>query len=115
MQRGSGIGTIVSSIFRALVPWIRKGATALVKSAPAKRLAKRATKTALKAAGNFAGDVVSGKNVKNSAKVNIAQVQKGLEKALTKIADPPPKKQKRVIGSKVKRAPMPPPPASLID
>lgn len=104
LQRGSGIGTVISSIFRALVPWIKRGAGALVKSRPVKRLAKRAGQSALKAAGSFASDVVAGQNAKKSAKVNLKQVQQGLSKALANVGNPPPQAKKKKVIVKPKKA-----------
>lgn len=76
LQRGTGIGVVFSSIFRALVPWIKRGAGAILKSKAVQNLAKKAGKSALKAAGSYATDAVA---KKLGDKIDVKQARKGLE------------------------------------
>jgi hypothetical protein len=55
LQRGHGIGNLLSGLFRAATPLLKKGAMAL---------GKRALKTGMK----IAGDAIQGKNIKQAAK-----------------------------------------------
>ena len=104
LQRGSGVGSILSLIFRSLVPWIKRGATALVKSKSVRWLAKSAGKTAAKSAASLAQDVLTGNSSKASAKNNLQNAKRGLQAALSKAMQPPPAKRKKVIIQKPGRA-----------
>jgi hypothetical protein len=100
LQRGSGIGSIISSIFRVLVPFLKTGAKAAIKSAPARKLFKAAKNTAVKTAGTMARDVLSGRSSKASAKLNLKKAQAGIENALDTAFDPTPLKRKRKPSSR---------------
>lgn len=113
MQRGSGIGVIISSIFRALVPWIKRGATTLLKSSSVRNLAKKAGKSALKSVGSMAASKL---NKALAGKVDLKRARKGIQSALAaaglnegapKPTPPgePVKKKRRVLAGKVSRYP----------
>ena len=104
LQRGSGVGSVLSLIFRSLVPWIKKGATALVRSKSVRKLAKSAGTTAAKSAASLARDVISGTSSKAGAKQNLQNAKRGLQMALSKAMQPTPPKKKKVIIQKPGRA-----------
>ena len=81
LQRGGGLGSIISSIFRVLVPFLKTGAVAAIKSAPAKNLFRAAKRTAVKTAGSMASDLLAGTSTNKSAKLNLKKAQAGIEKA----------------------------------
>ena len=101
LQRGGGIGAVISSLFRMLVPFIKKGAGTALKSQVVKRALrgslKAARKSAIRAAGDATGDILSGKNPKTKAKVNLQKARAGIEKALTTALSgrPDPSQQRR--------------------
>lgn len=114
MQRGSGIGVIISSIFRALVPWIKRGATTLLKSSSVRNLAKKAGKSALKSVGSMAASKL---NKALAGKIDLKRARKGIQSALTaaglsegapKPTPPgePVKKKRKVLAGKVSRYPI---------
>lgn len=82
LQKGAGIGAVLSSLFRVLVPFLKKGAKAAIKSAPVKRAFKSAKKAALVGATDIAKDVIGGRNPKTKAKLNLKAAQRGIERAL---------------------------------
>lgn len=86
LQRGRGIGAVLSGLFRVLVPFLKRGATAALKSAPVKKALKTAGSAAAITAGDFAADVLKGKNPKKKAGLNLQQAQKGIQKALEETA-----------------------------
>lgn len=82
MQRGGGIGTAVSTIFRMLVPFLKRNAHTVLKSQPVKRAIRVAKRSAVKTAGQAAKDLLSGKNPKEGAKLNLREAQAKVEQAL---------------------------------
>ena len=82
LQRGSGFGAVLSGLFRFLVPFLKRGATTALKSAPVRRALSSAKKSAVSAAGNAAMDLVSGKNPIPQAKINLKTAKKDITKAL---------------------------------
>jgi len=95
LQRGSGFGTVLSGLFRFLVPFLKKGTTAALKSAPVRRAITSAKKSAVSAAGNAAMNVVSGKNPLPQAKQNLQTAKEDIAKALLVKPTLPPKTRKR--------------------
>lgn len=109
LQRGSGVGAVLSSLFRLLVPWVKKGASALIKSKQVRGLAKSAGKAALQSASKFASDLAKGKPTKRAASLNLREAQRGIQDAISKAVKPPPVKKRKVTGQKaikVKHKPM---------
>lgn len=82
-QRGNGVGSILSGLFRLLTPFIKRGAKAALRSQPVRRALKSAKKSAIKTAASAATDLISGKNPKQNAQLNLKQAQLNIEKALT--------------------------------
>lgn len=78
LQRGNGIGSVLSGLFRMLVPFVKN----IARSAPAKRAIKSAQKSAIRLASNAAGEIVSGRNPKSRAKIDLKRAQANIEKAL---------------------------------
>lgn len=115
LQRGGGFGTVVSTLFRVLVPWLKRGAGAALKSETVRRAVrgslKAAKSSAVKAAGDATRDLLSGKNPKAGAKLNLSQAKQGIERALDrallttkKIAPTRPKAKKvKRVGSLKKK------------
>lgn len=89
LQRGSGFGTVLSGLFRFLVPFLKKGTKAALKSAPVQRALSSAKKSAVSAAGNAALNMVSGKNPIPQAKQNLQTAKQDIAKAL--LVQPTPK------------------------
>ena len=63
-MRGSGLGSIFAGLFSKVIPFI----SSIFKSSGAKKIIKKAHKSAVKAGLNFAEDAMAGKNVLKSAK-----------------------------------------------
>ena len=82
-QRGNGVGSILSGLFRLLTPFIKRGAKATLPSQPVRRALKSAKKSAIKTATSAATDLISGKNPKQNAQLNLKQAQLNIEKVLT--------------------------------
>lgn len=82
-QRGSGIGAVLSGLFRLLTPWIKRGAQAAIKSRPLKSALRAASKSALSTAATAASDIIAGKSPKANAKLNLQRAQKNITKAVT--------------------------------
>lgn len=98
LQRGNGIGSVLSGLFRVLVPFIKTGATSIAGSAPVQRAVKSAKKSAIKVAGNAAGELLSGRNPREKAKIDLKRAQSDIERAFT---TPEPLKQKKKKKKKV--------------
>ena len=93
-QKGNGVGSILSGLFRLLTPFIKRGAKAALRSQPVRRALKTAKRSAIKTATSAASDLIAGKNPKKNAQLNLKQAQLNIEKAIT--GAPPPKKNKKV-------------------
>ena len=104
-QRGQGLGNLFSGFLKRLIPLSRT----FFKSKPGKILKD----VALNTASHFAQDVLSGKNVKSSAKENLSEAKTNLgqllKQTLTESETPVPKKKqkrrivRRVVSSKRRR------------
>lgn len=66
-QRGYGIGSFLKGLFRSAVPLIKDGAKAI-------------GKTALSTGLNIASDVMSGRNIKSSARTRALEARDSLKK-----------------------------------
>ena len=106
MRRGAGIGSLFSSIFSSVVPFV-KGALNLgaqaAKSSVAKKLKKDLKRTATQAGLNVVADALQGKNVLQSSKEQVAKAAKILGQRASKTvrnaaATKKPKKAKRPFG-----------------
>lgn len=104
LQRGSGVGSVLSLIFRALVPWIKRGASALIRSKSVRRLAASAGKTAVKSASKMAQQAIAGTATKQTTAANLKRAKRGIQEALSKAIQPEPKKKKRVVTGKRHRS-----------
>lgn len=92
-QKGNGVGSILSGLFRLLTPFIKRGAKAALRSQPVRRALKTAKRSAIKTATSAASDLIAGKNPKKNAQLNLKQAQLNIEKAIT--GAPPLKKKKK--------------------
>ena len=92
-QKGNGVGSVLSGLFRLLTPFIKRGAKAALRSQPVRRALQSAKKSAIKTATVAASDLIAGKNIKQNAQLNLKQAQRNIEKAIT--GPPPAKKKKR--------------------
>ena len=63
-QKGSGLGSIIKSIGKIAMPLIKKAGRALLPIA--RRSARHIAREGVSALGEVAGDILEGKNVKNS-------------------------------------------------
>lgn len=82
VQRGRGLGAILSGLFRSFAPVARLGLNLgrkLISSPLAQKVGSTAMEAAKKSAVNIAADVIAGNNVKDSA-------QRELKDAKEKIA-----------------------------
>ncbi len=101
VQRGQGIGTVLVSIFRGLVPILKRSATSAVKIAlkggakaasskvvkhAAKKAIKVAKKEAIKAGLNTLGTAIQGGNVKESAKKDLNEARDQIGKTIKRAA-----------------------------
>lgn len=82
LQRGHGIGSVLSGLFRVLVPFLKRGAKTALRSKPVRRALNSAKNSAVKAAGNAASEVLAGRNPKARAKIDLRKAQAGIERAL---------------------------------
>lgn len=77
LMRGSGIGSIFSNIFKAIIPLATKAVNIGRKAATSstgQKILKAAKRTAVDAGLDIANDVLKGENVKTSAKKNLKSV-----------------------------------------
>ena len=75
IQRGKGLGSLLSSLFRKVVPAITSIGKSIIKSPVAKNVLSAAKDAAIDAGLNLASDVVSGKNLKSSLNENIGRAR----------------------------------------
>lgn len=113
IQRGRGIGGILSSLFKAIFPAVKAVGKALVKSPITKQIVTAAKNQAIDAGLNIAADTLSGENVGQSVlhRLGIASKEVGKSVRPTKRrkkplpTPPPPKKKKlRKIGKSYKKS-----------
>ena len=91
MQRGYGIGSVLSGMLRAVVPFLRRGAQAL---------GKQAFRTGL----DVGRDVLSGRKLKNSARQRTLQtVRNVVEKAGRQTAKRPQQSRPKTNNSQKKK------------
>lgn len=93
IQRGTGIGNFFSGLFRNFVPY----AQSFFKS----KAGQTVKDIALQAASNVASDVISGKNVKESATESLQKAKKRINTAIKNSLDN--------LHDKVEKEPLPPP------
>lgn len=98
LQRGNGFGSVLSGLFRVLVPFLKRGAKTAIRSAPVQRALKSAKKSAIKAAGNAAGEVLAGRNPKERVKIDLKKAQEGIEKALLRPGATSVKRKTKAVG-----------------
>ena len=67
LMRGSGLGSIFAGLFSKVIPFI----SSIFKSGGAKKILKKAHKSAVKAGLNLAEDAAAGKNLLKAAKQRI--------------------------------------------
>ena len=83
MQRGHGIGSVFSGLFKAAAPLLKRGA---------KAIGKQALSTGME----LASDLITGKNFKTAAKSRLRNAGSNLiNEAVTSIRRPPGKRVKR--------------------
>ena len=90
LQYGHGLGNLLGGLFRSAIPLLKKGATAL-------------GKTALEAGADIVDDVLSGQNVKSSVKKRARQAGRNLGNKAVKVART---SLSQKGGGKVKRKPV---------
>lgn len=101
-QKGGGIGSLVGSLFKTLVPALSRGASSLAKSPSVRRALSTAGKEAVKAGANAVTSVVQGQSAKPVLKKSLHRAKKRIAAAALKghCPSPAPKKMKH---SKKKR------------
>lgn len=82
-QRGNGVSSVLSGLFRLLTPFIKRGAKAALKSQTVQKALKSAKKSAIKTASTAASDLIAGRNPQRNAKINLKQAQLNIEKAIS--------------------------------
>lgn len=97
IQRGRGIGTVLSRAFKYLVPLVTKGAKAIFSSPVTREIASTAKNEAVKAGVGALSDVIAGKDVRPALKKAVAGTRKKtaqiLRSSVTKKAIKPPKRK----------------------
>jgi len=86
--RGAGIGSIFSSLFGSVVPFVKSALSVgkrAVKSSLGKKLTKELTRTVSQAGLNVVGDALSGENVLESSKRELAKATKKLGQKTAKV------------------------------
>ena len=99
-QKGNGVGSILSGLFRLLTPFIKRGAKAALRSQPVQRALKTAKRSAIKTAATAASDLIAGQNPKKNARLNLQQATRNIEKAITSAPQPQKKKKKAALFKK---------------
>lgn len=97
---------MLSGLFRFLVPFLKRGGKAALKSGAVQRALSSAKKSAVNAAGSAAMDVIKGKSPLPNAKVNLQTAKRNITQAI--LTAPPsgkkPKKTKFSKAAKQKRS-----------
>ena len=111
MQRGRGLGAILSRVFGRLIPFLKSTGAKVLKSATskatkkvAKKALKSAGKSALTAASNAALNAIEGKPVKEGVQKDLSSARKNLAKTIRSEISPPVKSGARVGQRGKKRA-----------
>jgi hypothetical protein len=82
LQRGSGIGSIFSGLFRAAVPVLSSVGKSLFGSDAAKAVGKSIADTALRSGLSLAGDALSGQNVGDAFKKHLGVARQEVAQAV---------------------------------
>lgn len=82
--RGSGIGSIFFSAFKALKPLLKSAFSKVVKSKTAKNIGRDLKKSGLKASVGVASSILQGDNPKQAFKANLKRVREDTAKSLNK-------------------------------
>lgn len=82
-QRGQGIGSVLGSIFRTLVPALSSGAKAIATSPTTKKVLTAVGKEALKTGSETIADIAKGKQVKEAVNANVGAAKKRLAEAVS--------------------------------
>jgi hypothetical protein len=100
MQKGHGVGSVLSSIFRNLLPVVKRVGTAIAKSPITKRVGKAAAKAALGGGIEIVSDALRGQSSKSGVKQTLKRAGRTIadsliapKRAKTK---PKPKKAKKL-------------------
>lgn len=80
-QRGHGIGTLVGSLFKHIVPALATGVRSLARSSTAKRVGKAAAKAAINTGLSALKDASKGQSIKSGVKANFRTAKKRLAEA----------------------------------
>ena len=97
VQRGQGIGTVLGTVGRYLVPWILKTGKKLLKS----KAARKAGKHLLNAGAAATSDILAGQNVARALKKNARKAKK---KIVSSVAQATETKLRKAVGiGKVKK------------
>lgn len=105
LQRGSGFGTVLSGLFRFLVPFLKRGGKAALKSPAIRRALSSAKKSAVNVAGTAAMDVLKGKNPVPNAKVNVKTAKRNITQAILASPKKRQKKARATFATKQKKKP----------
>lgn len=100
MQKGRGLGSILSGLFRSIAPVAKLGLSygkKLISSPLAQKLGSTAMEAAKKSAANIAADVIAGNNLKQSAQRELKDAK---EKIATTLRAGRKRKQQRLSGCK---------------
>ena len=95
MQRGRGIGGLLSSIFRPLMKGALGVAKKAIKSNAGRRVLKSMKNQAIESGANVLGDVIQGRDIGESVQQEFASARKSVGKAASKALFNLNKKRKR--------------------
>jgi len=91
VQHGDGFGTVLSTVVRFLLPFLKRGARAAIRSPTVRTAVKGAISSAKKAAirtgSDAAVDIYEGRNPKAKAKINLKRAKEGIERAFTQAVE----------------------------
>jgi hypothetical protein len=82
IQRGRGIGSTLSSMFKGVIPAMKLMGHKLLESPITQKILKTAKRSAIDAGLNVAKDTLQGKNLKESLKENVATAKKSVTDSL---------------------------------
>ncbi len=95
LQRGRGLGNLLSGLFRAVLPAAKTLGKGILNSQLTKDIAETAKKSAINAGLNLASDLVAGNNMKTSLENNVEAARENMSKTLQSYVQKKKKKRKR--------------------
>lgn len=87
IQRGRGIGSLLGSLFRGIVPALKALGTSLLSSPVTKAIGNTAKDAAIETGIKMAADAIEGKNMKQSLDENLLKARKRVAESIRKSSE----------------------------